>query len=526
MPPPGTTRKRTRSVFTDDQPSAKKARLGDTPSTAADAPDGSAAASTGRGRRSASGSKDAGVVLDGDSVYDVPTSDNEERRHIAPSKKNQRSPATRASRNVYEVPESEDELSMPIVEKNHLPNPTEQPQSAKTSASKRRGRSGNANGDETPDVPVDVLAPDMVNGSGRRRRVKSGKLIENEALETTHGGPAPTTTKGSATKKRGRPRKATADDTINGSPVPITKAAKKPSIWELRRAGTRGLVPNAANGQAPVGPGQTAPQPLIPESTPGGRQRHTDLALDGDTPKLKGILTPSRKDGTPRARKSVAFNSGSKAPEVFFEDLPSKSTGKKAVKSPKESKKIVVAQEAAVDENGDIQMQEEVQVEVENAEDADEEVCSICKKPDSKKGNEIIFCDGCDMAVHQKCYNVPTIPKGDWLCRNCSQEDAIIIQVNGQKQPSLTLALQAEPVPHIPDFAEHLRLMQRVLIDRCTGRKPIPLQGQDDAYEKAFQLVEQTVLAGEGNSMLVIGARGSGKTTVSHKHLQADVLFH
>lgn len=38
--------------------------------------------------------------------------------------------------------------------------------------------------------------------------------------------------------------------------------------------------------------------------------------------------------------------------------------------------------------------------------------------------------------------------------------------------------------------------------------------GQNEAYEKTFQLVEQTIVAGEGNSMLVIGARGCGKTTL------------
>jgi origin recognition complex subunit 4 len=41
------------------------------------------------------------------------------------------------------------------------------------------------------------------------------------------------------------------------------------------------------------------------------------------------------------------------------------------------------------------------------------------------------------------------------------------------------------------------------------------LRGHDEELKKVHQVVEQTVLAGEGNSMLVIGARGSGKTTVS-----------
>ncbi|KAL9002911.1 MAG: hypothetical protein Q9188_004184 [Gyalolechia gomerana] len=41
-----------------------------------------------------------------------------------------------------------------------------------------------------------------------------------------------------------------------------------------------------------------------------------------------------------------------------------------------------------------------------------------------------------------------------------------------------------------------------------------PLVYMDEEYRKVYQLVTQTVLAGEGNSMLVVGPRGSGKTVL------------
>jgi origin recognition complex subunit 4 len=69
-------------------------------------------------------------------------------------------------------------------------------------------------------------------------------------------------------------------------------------------------------------------------------------------------------------------------------------------------------------------------------------------------------------------------------------------------------------VPDIPNLDKHVRSLQRVLLDRCTGQRSLSIFGQQEAQDKARQLVEQTVVAGEGNSMLLIGARGSGKTTV------------
>lgn len=59
-----------------------------------------------------------------------------------------------------------------------------------------------------------------------------------------------------------------------------------------------------------------------------------------------------------------------------------------------------------------------------------------------------------------------------------------------------------------------LARFQNRILESLTGKRRLPLVNLEHEYQKVHQLVEQTVLAGEGNSMLIIGSRGSGKTTL------------
>jgi origin recognition complex subunit 4 len=217
-----------------------------------------------------------------------------------------------------------------------------------------------------------------------------------------------------------------------------------------------------------------------PTKATGAKRLFRSKAATAASPAPKSILTPSKKrNQTP---KSVKFNKETST-EVFFDDLP-KSAG------PKKTSKASV----------------------------NEILCGLCAKGHSRAPNQIILCDNCDYAVHQECYGVQEIPEGDWLCKSCSQEDVLKIQPPKQQEElsvtSAPVAVMASEAPDIPNLEVHLQAYQRVLLDRCTGRRRIEIFGLQEVREKAYQLMEQTVAAGEGNSMLLIGARGSGKTNV------------
>ncbi|KAE8146086.1 origin recognition complex subunit 4 C-terminus-domain-containing protein [Aspergillus avenaceus] len=83
-------------------------------------------------------------------------------------------------------------------------------------------------------------------------------------------------------------------------------------------------------------------------------------------------------------------------------------------------------------------------------------------------------------------------------------------------------AIVGEPIPAYAEalqtlshgLTNELHLLTRIILEKLTGKRSTPLKGLEPEHDKVHQLVEQTVTVGEGNSMLLLGSRGSGKSAI------------
>ena len=79
----------------------------------------------------------------------------------------------------------------------------------------------------------------------------------------------------------------------------------------------------------------------------------------------------------------------------------------------------------------------------------------------------------------------------------------------------------------LPSITEaQIELLQYMTLEKIHGKRPIPLTNLSDEYSKVNTVISQTITAGESNSMLLIGSRGSGKTTLVNHVLREQAKEH
>ena len=81
-------------------------------------------------------------------------------------------------------------------------------------------------------------------------------------------------------------------------------------------------------------------------------------------------------------------------------------------------------------------------------------------------------------------------------------------------EPLPDYAADFQALAQSDNFQNELKVLTQVVIEKLNGKRPVPLKGLESEYQKVYHLVEQTVTSGEGNSMLLLGSRGCGKTAI------------
>ena len=56
---------------------------------------------------------------------------------------------------------------------------------------------------------------------------------------------------------------------------------------------------------------------------------------------------------------------------------------------------------------------------ISNYDSSDLDLCDICFSESTEEGNVLVFCDNCNIAVHQICYGIEVLPENDWYCSRC-----------------------------------------------------------------------------------------------------------
>jgi len=77
-------------------------------------------------------------------------------------------------------------------------------------------------------------------------------------------------------------------------------------------------------------------------------------------------------------------------------------------------------------------------------------VCDVCGDGEVTISNQILFCEACNVAVHQRCYGIETIPEGDYFCKAClyfNRDEEVKSRENNRPKPLGMPAPRPAPLP-------------------------------------------------------------------------------
>jgi PHD-finger/PHD-zinc-finger like domain len=76
-------------------------------------------------------------------------------------------------------------------------------------------------------------------------------------------------------------------------------------------------------------------------------------------------------------------------------------------------------------------------------------VCEVCNDGEVTPDNQILFCEACNVAVHQFCYGIERVPEGDYYCIACTffGREQANIAITRQIERGANIRLTPTPLP-------------------------------------------------------------------------------
>lgn len=287
----------------------------------------------------------------------------------------------------------------------------------------------------------------------------------------------------------------------------------------------------------------------IPETPPSAHGEDEPMAMDIDDPEVDAALaaTPSKssrrkstankladaEDNETPSRSVRASGRQRKAPVRYEDEIQKTETPRRPRLS------TATPLKTAISANGSRKGRKKVQVEIGESEshspDVDIPVSrrKSTRKPTRKESQEQDASDASLNSDEDTDAELGMINGGmddsyDPVATQL-QED-LIQDVDAHEE-----TIQSNPLPEYAEtfknlceseFRDEIGALSKFVFEKLTRKRLTPLKGLDAEYQKVYQLVEQTVTAGEGNSMLLMGSRGSGKTTMVESIISSLVKQH
>ena len=157
--------------------------------------------------------------------------------------------------------------------------------------------------------------------------------------------------------------------------------------------------------------------------------------------------------------------------------------------------------------------------------DDDDAVCGVCFDGTTYDDNAVVFCDLCNVAIHQRCYGVDKIPEGDFFCDRCLFLKASVMRWRADRKRAALL--MREQKRREKEEAEEMEMRKRLgltapasaAVNVVQHALVNPAAGGETQQQQVQQQQQQLQLASTSDAAAVVAAAAAASTARREKKM-------